>query len=145
MDRMAKLMGQGQDIAALAHIVEKHKGVMVRGHRMGIGPRGLARPWLSIDPWSIKNIPCPLGHGWRQPRKRIQYQSLGLIPAILPRPFLIERGIAVPMIKGLAAHRLGLEGIVAVRQTRIGLNHRRFERLNRFRINLIGKVTRMGG
>ncbi len=144
MHRVAQLVGQGQHIAPLAHIVEEHVGVFVGGHRMRIGARRLAAAGPGVDPRILEKGARLVGEGGRQLLERVQHQGLGLLPRVAARLGLIEGGVAVPIVQLLAAERLGLQGVIAVRQARIVLHHRLFQGVDRLGVNLIGQVARGG-
>ncbi len=141
---VAQLMGQGQHVAPLAHIVEEDVGVGVGTDRVGIGARRLAAPGPCIDPGVVEEGAGMVGEDGGQAFEGVQHHPLGVVPAVHLRLGLIEGSVAIPVVQRLLTHQLGLEGVVAVRQARIGLDHRLFHGRDRGGIDLIGQVTRGG-
>ncbi len=112
---MAELVRQGQDFAPITGEVEHDVGVAVRGHRVGVGARRLARAGRGVDPGLIKEdagavleFRAHLGEG-------LQHDRLGFIPAIKSLHVLGKGGIAVPEIQLLLAEDLGLHGVIPMR------------------------------
>ncbi len=142
---VAQFVGQGQDVAALAHEVKEHIGVAVGGDRVGIGPGLLAGARAGVDPGLGEEHLGRLGELGRQAGVALQHDGLGLFPAIAAGLGAGQGGVAVPMVQHLAAHDLGLEAIVAVADGGVAFHHRRLQRRHRFRVHLVGQVAGSGG
>ncbi len=73
MNAVPQFVGQGQDVAPLAHPVQEDVRVAVGGHRMGIGPRLFARPYLSVDPGVVEEPVGAVGELWAQVGEAVQH------------------------------------------------------------------------
>jgi len=125
---VAKLVGQGQDVPSLAHVVHEDIGMVGRDDRVGIGPGLLAGPRPGVDPGLLEHVPGAVG----EPGGEVAEAGLDHLPG---------RGVPVPMVQCVAPEPLRLEPVIAVRQPRIGLPHGGDERLDHLGLDPVREMA----
>ena len=142
---VAQLMGQGQHVAPLAHIVHEDVGVPLGIHRVRIGARLFARPGPRIDPRVGKEGLGRVGELGREGGKAVQHHGLCLIPTVGARLCGIQRRIAIPLVEVGPAHGLGFQPIVAMADAFVAFHHRGLEGRHGVGVDLVGDMSRGGG
>ena len=142
--RVPQLVGQGQHVTSLAHVVHEHIGVPGRRDRVAIGAGLLAGPRAGVDPGLGEEGSGLVGELRGQGLEALQHHGLGLPPVVGARRGGIERGVAVPVVEGLAAHGLRLGGIIAMAGRGVAFDHRLGHGVHRLGVDLVGDVPRLG-
>ena len=144
MHAVAELMRERHHVARLALIVEQHVRVRRRHGRMRERAGLLARPRRRIDPVAREEILGDLRHARRERPIGAEHRVLRLAPADRARVDLRQRRVAVPVRQALLAEPLRLQRVIAMRQPRIGVAHRRDQRLDHLRLDAVGQMPRVG-
>ena len=113
-----------------------------RHRRMGEGARRLARPRRRVDPAGAEELLADIGQLGREGTVGVEHGLLGLGPRDHAIVVLGQRRVAVPVRHLVDAEPLGLELVVAVRQSRIGGLHRRGERVDDLVLDHVAEVHR---
>ncbi len=142
---VAQFMRQRQDVAPLAHPVQEDIRVPIRRHRVSIGAGLLARPRPRIDPRPVEEPARPLGEVSAQISKAGQHHRAPARPVIGARRRRLDRRIAVPVGQPILAHRLGLQRIIAMRQTRIGFGDGLSHGVHALAVDFIAQMAAVGG
>ena len=142
MDAVAELMRERHHVARLALIVQQHIGMDGRNRRMREGAGRLAGTRRRVDPALVEEPFGDRRHFRREPAIGVEHRLARLVPADHALHRLRERRVAVPVLQPVLAEPAGLEGVVAMRQARIGVVHRRDERIDDLRLDPVRQVPR---
>ena len=139
---MAELVGEGNDVAGLALVVEQHVGVG-RGHgRMGEGAGRLAGPDRGVDPALVEEAARDRGHGGGEAGIGVR-TGPALVPADDPALDFGQGRIAVPNWSW-SPRAIGPSRIIAMGEPRMGGLNGRDEGVDHLAFDVVGKVARVG-
>ena len=137
---VAELVGEHEDVAAAAGVVEHHVGMDAR---RGVGAEGaaaLVRAYRSVDPVLVEEALGEVAEDGRELVEGAEHEVGGLGP--VDRDLLVgHRGHAVVVGELVEAEQLGLEAIPAPWQLVVGA-HGLEQRLHRLVAGLVGQVAR---
>ena len=101
VDGVAQLVGQGQHVAPLAHVVHEHVGVAVGGDRMGVGAGLLAGAGPRVDPRAGRRRSGPWSANFGARAEKLSSTiALGLVPGEGPRRGRRRAGSCGPSGRG---------------------------------------------
>ena len=110
---------------------------------MGEGSRRFARPHRRVDPRVVEEAARDARHVGREAAIGVQHRVAGLVPAKRPRRHVGQRRIPVPVGERVAAEPSGLQLVVAVRQTRVGVLHGGDQRVDDLALDAVRQMARV--
>ena len=108
------------------------------------GAGRLARPRRRVDPAPVEEAAGDRRHLRREAAIGGEHRLARLVPGNCAVDRLRQRRVAVPELQPLLAEPARLQRVVAVRQPRIGVAHRRDQRVDHLRLDAIREMPRGG-
>ena len=143
MHAVAELVGERHHVARLALVVEHHIGMRRRHGRMREGAGRFSGPRRRIDPAVVEEALGDRRHLRRERAVGGEHGLLRLRPGDGAHRDLRQRRVAVPVRQLLLAEPARLQRVIAVRQPRIGLAHRRHQRVHHLGLDAVGEMARL--
>ena len=144
MDAVAELVRQRHDVARLAEVIDQDVRVRRRRRRMGEGARRLAGPRRRVDPALVEEAPRDVGHARRKAAIGVEHRVARRAPGEDAARRVGQRRVAIPMLELRLAEPARLERVIAMRKARIGVGHRRRQRVDHLALDPIGEMARIG-
>ena len=108
------------------------------------GAGRLAGPHRRVDPPFVEEAPGDIGHARRKGAIGVEHHVTRSLPLIDAPRRVRQRGVAVPVVEPRLAEPAGFERVIAMRKARIGVRHRRNQRLDNLGLDPIGEMARIG-